>query len=94
MPQLHALTKSFPSGHTTESTVIFLTVATVIASLETKHHPKILAYTVAMFAIFAVGVSRVYLGMHWPTDVLGGWVLGTAWALAAWIILRRKPGTS
>jgi undecaprenyl-diphosphatase len=94
MPQIHALTKSFPSGHTTESTAIFLTVATVIASLETKHHPKILAYIVATFAIFAVGVSRVYLGMHWPTDVLGGWVLGATWAMAAWIILRRKPGTS
>ena len=94
IPQIRAFTKSFPSGHTAESTAIFLTVATVIASLETKHHTKILAYTVATFAILAVGFSRVYLGMHWPTDVLGGWVLGTAWAAAAWTILRRKPATS
>lgn len=90
LPQIHAYTASFPSGHTTESTAIFLTVATVIATLEARDNTKILAYTVATFAILAIGFSRVYLGMHWPTDVLGGWVLGTAWALAAWAALRKK----
>ena len=90
-PPLHAYTASFPSGHTAESTAIFLTVATVIATFEAKDNTKILAYTVATFAILAIGFSRVYLGMHWPTDVLGGWVLGTAWALAAWTALRMKP---
>jgi undecaprenyl-diphosphatase len=90
LPQLHAYTASFPSGHTTESTAIFLTVATVIAALEANDNVKILIYAVAAFIIFAIGLSRVYLGMHWPTDVLGGWVLGTAWALAAWTALRYK----
>jgi len=93
LPPIHAYSASFPSGHTTESTAIFLTVATVIASLEAKHNTKILTYTAATFVIVAIGFSRVYLGMHWPTDVLGGWVLGAAWALAAWTALRQKPGS-
>ena len=93
LPQIHAYTASFPSGHTTESTAIFLTVATVIASLEANNNIKILSYTAATFMILAIGFSRVYLGMHWPTDVLGGWVLGTAWALAAWTALRQRPGS-
>jgi undecaprenyl-diphosphatase len=94
LPHILAITKSFPSGHTTASTAIFLTVATVIASLEARHHAKLLAFVVATFIIVAVGVSRVYLGMHWPTDVLGGWVLGAAWALVAWAALRKKVSTS
>ena len=86
----HAYSASFPSGHTTESTAIFLTAATVIAMLETRTDTKILAYGVAVFVMLGVGFSRVYLGMHWPTDVLGGWVLGAAWALLAWIALRQR----
>lgn len=90
-PSLQTYTSSFPSGHTTESTAIFLSVATIIAAFELKASNKILAYSVAIFVILAIGFSRVYLGMHWPTDVLGGWVLGATWALAAWIALRQKP---
>jgi undecaprenyl-diphosphatase len=40
----------------------------------------------AIFLTFAIGVSRVYLGVHWPTDVLGGWTLGAAWALLCWVV--------
>ena len=88
---IRAYSASFPSGHSTESTAIFLTAATIIATLETRTDTKILAYAVAAFAILGVGFSRVYLGMHWPSDVLGGWVLGSVWAMLAWIALRTRP---
>ena len=59
----------------------------MLASVESKRRTKALIYAVAITAMIAVGVSRVYLGVHWPTDVLAGWALGASWALAAWIAL-------
>lgn len=80
---------SFPSGHTTESTAVFLMVATTLSSLETQTRVKALAFIVASVVILGVGFSRVYLGMHWPTDVFAGWFLGSAWALVGWFAIRR-----
>lgn len=79
---------SFPSGHSTMSTAAFLTLAMLVASLEPRRRSKALAYIVAAFFVIGVGFSRVYLGVHWPTDVLAGWCLGSAWALAGWIALK------
>ncbi len=79
--------QSFPSGHSTAAAATFLTLATVLASFETRRRSKALIYALAITAMIAVGVSRVYLGVHWPTDVLAGWALGASWALAAWIVL-------
>jgi undecaprenyl-diphosphatase len=83
---------SFPSGHSTLAAATFLTLATVIASLEPRRSTKALTYVVAIALTIMVGFSRVYLGVHWPSDVLGGWFLGAAWALAAWIVLNRVTG--
>ena len=79
--------QSFPSGHSTAAAATFLTLATVLASVESTRRTKALIYALAITAMVAVGVSRVYLGVHWPTDVLAGWALGATWALAAWIVL-------
>lgn len=80
---------SFPSGHSTMAAATFLTLATVIASLEPRRATKGLVYAVAIALTVLVGFSRVYLGVHWPSDVLAGWSLGAAWAFAAWIVLNR-----
>ena len=64
-------------------------IATVIASLEPRRATKVLAYVLAIGLVVMIGFSRVYLGVHWPSDVLAGWSLGAGWALLAWIGLNR-----
>ena len=80
---------SFPSGHSTLSAATFLTLAMLIASLEPNRGTKRMVFGLAAFLVLGIGFSRVYLGVHWPSDVLAGWSLGAAWALAAWIVLLR-----
>jgi undecaprenyl-diphosphatase len=80
---------SFPSGHSALSAATFLTLAVLIASLEPNRGTKAMVFALAVALIIAVGFSRIYLGVHWPSDVLAGWCLGAAWALGAWIVLRR-----
>ncbi|MBX3486102.1 phosphatase PAP2 family protein [Phenylobacterium sp.] len=84
---------SFPSGHSTLSAACYLTLAMLVASLETRRRTKALAYGLAGAILLGVGFSRVYLGVHFPSDVLAGWVLGATWALVGWIVLRAWGGT-
>ncbi len=79
---------SFPSGHSTLSAATYLTLAAIVASLQRTGREKISVFTLALVMIIAIGFSRVYLGVHWPSDVLAGWSLGSLWALAALIALR------
>lgn len=83
----YVYTHSFPSGHSMLSAATFLTTAAILSSFQTRRRAKAFIFGVAVLLTAAVGVSRVYLGVHWPTDVLGGWTLGAAWAFTARVVL-------
>jgi undecaprenyl-diphosphatase len=79
-------TTSFPSGHATLAAVTYLTLGALLSRLEGRRRAKIYVLTVAVALTFLIGVSRIYLGVHWPTDVLAGWCVGSAWAMLCWRI--------
>jgi undecaprenyl-diphosphatase len=79
-------TASFPSGHSLMAAVVYLTIGTLLARVQPRRRLKIYLLTIAILLAVLVGVSRVYLGVHWPTDVLAGWTIGAAWALLFWLI--------
>lgn len=85
MVQTH--TASFPSGHATMSAVVYLTLASLIVRLVDDGAVRAYVVAVAVLLTLAVGLSRIYLGVHWPSDVAAGWALGTAWASLSWLLV-------
>jgi undecaprenyl-diphosphatase len=79
-------TKSFPSGHSFLSAVVYLTLGALLARVQPKRRLKIYLLGLAALLTVAIGLSRVYLGVHWPTDVLAGWTVGATWALLCWLV--------
>jgi undecaprenyl-diphosphatase len=77
---------SFPSGHATMAAVTYLTLGVLLARVQGRRRMKLYLLAVASILVLLVGFTRVYLGVHWPTDVLAGWCIGTAWALGCWLI--------
>ncbi|MDP1028151.1 phosphatase PAP2 family protein [Sphingomonas sp. KR1UV-12] len=75
---------SFPSGHAASSAVVYLTLAALAAQVVRQRRARRYLFAAAVFLTGAVGSSRVYLGVHWPSDVLAGWSFGTLWALGWW----------
>lgn len=80
---------SFPSGHAMLSAATYLTLGALLSRIQKTRGNRIFVIAVAMLLTFAIGLSRVYLGVHYPTDVLGGWCAGAAWATLCWIVARR-----
>jgi undecaprenyl-diphosphatase len=77
-------TSSFPSSHAMLSAVTFLTLGVLLASIHNSWRVKVFFLGIAIFLTVIVGVTRVYLGVHYPTDVLAGWCVGAGWAAICW----------
>jgi undecaprenyl-diphosphatase len=82
------MTSSFPSGHSLMSSVVYLTIGTLLARLVERPVLKVYIISVALVLTFLVGVSRVFMGVHYPTDVLAGWTAGLTWAILCWLVAR------
>jgi len=79
---------SFPSGHAMLSAVTYLTLGSMAARFLPGRTTKIFVLGLAILTTLLVGASRVYLGVHWPSDVLAGWCAGFAWAMLCWLVAR------
>ncbi len=79
-------TASFPSGHSMMAAVTYLTLGALLARTHKGRKMKAFFLVVPLLVTLLVGVSRVYMGVHWPTDVLAGWMAGAVWALLCWML--------
>jgi undecaprenyl-diphosphatase len=84
----HVTSSSFPSGHSMLSAVVYLTLGALLARSTTKASLRIYFIAAAMLLTFIVGVTRVYLGVHYPTDVMAGWLAGFGWAVLCALVAR------
>jgi undecaprenyl-diphosphatase len=95
---VETLNASFPSGHALLSTVFYLSVAVMMARAFPRRRLKVYVLGVGMIFALMIGLTRVYLGAHWASDVMAGWCVGAAWAMALWLVSyavergqRRRP---
>jgi undecaprenyl-diphosphatase len=86
---MQAYAQSFPSGHSMMSALVYLTLGALLARTQSRRRVKAYLLGLAGVLTVIVGVSRVCLGVHWPTDVLAGWALGLGWAMLSVLVMLR-----
>ena len=89
------MTLSFPSGHALTSAVVYLTLGALLMRVVETRVAKFYLMAIAVLTTVLVGLTRIYLGVHYPTDVMAGWLIGMSWALACWLaarVLDRRAG--
>ena len=81
---------SFPSGHASNSAVIYLKITVLFIRVEKSLRTRVFAAALGVLTVISIGISRLALGVHWPTDVLAGWLFGAVWA-ATWALVVKLP---
>jgi len=88
-PLMLETTPSFPSGHAMMSAVIYLTLGTLLAQLCPRWRERVYVVSLAGILAVIIGLTRIYLGVHYPSDVLAGWSVGLTWAIGSGLVARR-----
>lgn len=86
VPVARVFTTSFPSGHASLSAIVYLTIGALLARSQPSFAVGLYLMSLACSLTVLIGLSRIYLGVHYPSDVLAGWCVGVAWAMACWIM--------
>ena len=79
---------SFPSGHSMISAALYMTLGVLVAGTQKRRRLRTFAVATGALLAFLIGASRLYLGVHYPTDVIAGWTVGCAWALVCGLVAR------
>jgi undecaprenyl-diphosphatase len=88
---------SFPSGHAMTSAAVYLTLGAMLMRISERRATKVYCMVTAAIVTVLVGSTRVYLGVHYPSDVVAGWLVGMSWAVGCWLVERsieRRTGMS